>query len=174
MTAKIERFREIERRALWLVLIGSTGLALLGLAYQLSHEPAPRVRVLWRQGVTPDQRAALESKFLLRNPREPFAEGSLAYDLLDTSRSNLRAMVEEPLIADTDDIDRNDYVVNFETEYGGEWMWVAHRLPVLRYPWPRAVVVVVLVAMVVVGLNGVRRARYRGQGSPLGPNAPVV
>lgn len=53
------------RIAVWLGLIGVLGLALLGFACGLTYEPAPRIRVRWREGATPQQRAALERKYLL-------------------------------------------------------------------------------------------------------------
>lgn len=159
------------------------GLVLLGLAYWLTYEPAPRVRVLWQDEVTPEQRAELEREYLLLNGRDQLPEGSIAYDLLDTSPSNIKALVEHPAVADTNDIERHTFVVRFDVDYGNEWMWLADRTPGLRDAWTRAGLIVVLALMAVGGLapdgirtwHAVRRAAdvHRKQGKPAGPNVPV-
>ena len=141
--------------------IGLAGLVCLGLTYWLTHEPAPRVRVLWVDEVAPAQRASLERKYLLLNPRDQMSSGSLAYDLLDTSASNIQALVEDAAIADTNDIDRNTYVVPFDVEYGAEWMWLAHRTPVFRDLRVRAVVLAALALMVLGGLGIDARDAWR-------------
>jgi hypothetical protein len=133
------------------------GLALLGLAYWLTYEPAPRIRILWRDGVTAQQRTTIERKYLLLNGRDPLENGSLAYDLLDTSRSNIKALVEDPAIADTSDVDRDTYIVPFITDYGNEWMWIADRTPGLRNAGIRTSVVAALLVMVVGGFVVARR-----------------
>lgn len=149
------------RRVRWIGITGVAGLAVLGATYWLTYEPAPRVRVLWAVDVAPDRQASLERRYLLRNGRDRLTEGSLAYDLLDTSPSNIRALVEDPAVADTNDIERHTFVVPFDVDYGGEWMWVAHRLPVLRNGRTRAAVLVALAAMAIGGLarDGVRAWR---------------
>jgi hypothetical protein len=119
--------------------------------YWFTYEPAPRVRILWRPDVTAEQRAALERRYLLLDPRDLLPEGSLAYDLLDTSPANLRAIVADPAISDTNDIERNTLAVPFDVEYGGKWMWLAHRLPGLRKTWVRTAVILALAAMAVGG-----------------------
>lgn len=146
-----------------LTTIGISGLALLGVAYWWTHEPAPRVRVLWREGVPADQQAALEREYLLRNGRDRLPEGSVAYDLLDTSSANIRALVEDSAIADTNDIERNTYAVPFDVDYGGEWMWIADRTPGLRDRRVRTALIVVLAAMAAIGLSDLR-SRHRKHG----------
>jgi len=148
--------------------LGGCGLALLALlggAYLATREPAPRIRVLWRDGTTAQQQANLEAAYFLRNPRDRLPEGSLAYDLLDTSRSNIRRLVEDPAVADTGDLDRNAYVVDPETDRGGEWMWVAYRVPGLRAAWSRWMVVVLLAVSALVGLRRDWLALVRGAGN---------
>ena len=112
-------------------------LASVGATYYLTYEPAPSVRVRWRQDVTPAGRTQLERTFLLTN--RGAHEGStriFQYDLLDTSRSNLEALVTHPAVEDTDDIDRVNYAMRADCPYGESWMWVGHRIPILRHIAP--------------------------------------
>jgi hypothetical protein len=134
-------------------LCGLAGLVLLAGAYAATLERAPRIRVLWRDGVTAPQQAALEATYLLRNPRDRLPEGSLAYDLLDTSGTNIRRLVDDPAVADTNDIDRHAYVVEPGTDRGGEWTWVAYRVPGLRVAWVRWTLILLLATAAVVGLR---------------------
>lgn len=162
-TARGERERRV-RRVRWIGITGVAGLACLGVTYWLTLEPAPRVRVLWQDHVTLQQQAALERKYLLVNARDRLTEGSLAYDLLDISVSNIRALVEDPAILDTNDIERHTFVVPFDVDYGGEWMWLAHRTPVLRDRWARTIVIVILTIMAVGGLRRDGVALWRAVG----------
>ena len=139
------------------------GLALYGLAYWLTYEPAPRIRVLWRESVTAERRAALERKYRLLHPRDRLVEGSVAYDLLDTSRSNVKALVEDPAVADTNDIEQHTYIVRFEADYGSEWMWIADRTPGLRDERVRTFVVVAFLVMAMTGLAGPAARRFSGR-----------
>lgn len=129
----------------------------MGAAYALTYEPAPRIRVQWRDGLAPAQRLALERTYLLVNGRDRFPNGSMAYDLLDTRQSNLRALVSNPAVRDTNDIDRDTFVVPFQTDYGDAWMWAAHRMPGLRDGRVRASLIAALVAMACGGLIASRR-----------------
>ena len=107
-----------------------TALAFTG-AYYLTYEPAPLVRVRWRDGVTAERRAELERQFLLVRP-EPHEGRTISYDLLDTSRGNVEALLRTPEVEDTDHIDRAGSFVPFDAPYGESWMWIGHRTPVLR------------------------------------------
>jgi len=112
-------------------------LASVGATYYLTYEPAPSVRVRWRQDVTPATRTQLERTFLLVN--RVAHEGStrtFRYDLLDTSQSNIEALVTHPAVEDTDDIDRVSYAIPVDRAYGGSWMWVGHRIPIIRHIAP--------------------------------------
>ena len=111
-----------------------SGAVLLALAttYYLTYEPAPEIRILWRAGLPAERQAELERRFRLVN-RKP-SEGRLSYDLLDTRRENIVALVNEGDIADTDRVDRQGATIPFDAPYGDSWMWVAYRLPVLRSP----------------------------------------
>lgn len=133
-------------------------LLALGAAYNLTYEPAPRIGILWRTGITPERRAALERRFLLVNPLPE--RDRLAYDLLDTSRLNIEALVHERDVADTDRVSRERFEVPFEAPYGASWMWVAHRTPVLRTP---GVVPAIVLTCILVLAAGVASERSRIQ-----------
>jgi hypothetical protein len=139
------------RLSRWMAATGTAGLLLLGGAYWFTHEPAPRVRVLWREGVTAQQQEAIAQCYLLVNGRDRMPGGSEAFDLLDTSVSNVSAIVHDPGIADTNDIDRDTYIIPFETQYGSEWMWVAYRIPGLRETPVRTTLIAALALMAVFG-----------------------
>jgi hypothetical protein len=138
-------------------------LTALAVAYGLTFEPAPRVGIEWRPGISAERRSELERRFLLVNAAPD--DDKLSYDLLDTSRTNIEGLVNERDVADTDRISRERFEVPLDAPYGTSWMWVAHRIPVLRIPG----VVTVLVAASVVTLGGsaavaVRRRRSRPRG----------
>lgn len=147
------------RRYLWCAGIGLTGLAALIFAYWFTHEPAPGIRVTWRSGVTLDAQEAAERKYLLASRRAPHEEQprSLAYDLLDTRQSNIAALLNDPAVEDTNDIDDQWARVRLGTAYGDQWMWVAHRTPLLRYREVRWTLVVTLSGAAVFGVWGLLR-----------------
>jgi hypothetical protein len=103
----------------------------LGAAYYFTIEPSPTVSIRWREDVTEAQRAALERRYLLVKPTVHESR-TFRYDLLDVSRSNLEAMVNEPALEDSGNIDRHTLVFPPDYPYGTSWMWLAHRIPVLR------------------------------------------
>jgi hypothetical protein len=157
--------REVLRRPLWLARAGASlgGLVLVALAaaYWLTYEPAPQIGITWRPGISDERRAELERRFLLVNPARE--NDRLMYDLLDTRRSNIEALVFEPDVADTDRISRPRYEVPFDVPYGQSWMWVAHRTPLLRMPGAVETMTGVAIVLLVAGLVAMTRSR-RGAG----------
>lgn len=127
-------------------------LVLFGAAYYLTYEPAPRIGISWRDGITVERRAELERRFRLVN-RAP-SERQFTYDLLDTSRENIEALVEEPDAVDTESISRSTYALPPDISYGQSWRWVAHRIPGLRAP---GVVQTIVTTCIVVLSASVRR-----------------
>ena len=147
------------RKAAWrATVVGLGGLTALACAYWFTYEPAPGVRVSWRPGIALEQQEALERKYMLSN-RRGFMSGSLAYDLLDTTHANIEALLKDPAVVDTNDIDDEWMRVRLGTDYGDEWMWVAHRTPLLRYGEVRWALIVMLAAMAGAGLRGLSRPR---------------
>jgi hypothetical protein len=126
-------------------------LIALAAAYYLTVEPSPTVSIRWREGVTDAQRAALERRFLLVKPaaHEP---RTFRYDLLDVSRSNLEAIVIEPAIEDTGNIDRRTLAFAADYPYGTSWMWLAHRIPGLRARGVVPALAAVFAVVVVLGI----------------------
>lgn len=158
--------REATIASPWLARVAAAAAAgtllAMAAAYYMTYEPAPQVSVLWREGIGPERRAALERRFLLVNAGVD--ADRLAYDLLDTSRSNLEALVNEPDAADTDRISRERFEVPFDIPYGEHWMWVAHRTPVLRTPGVVGGIVAASVLLLVGGL--VAEGRWRRRRTP--------
>ena len=144
--------------AWWATVVGLGGLAALAFAYWFTYEPAPGVRVSWRPGTTLEQQTALERKYMLSNRRAPMS-GSLAYDLLDTTQANIQALLKDPAVVDTNDIDDEWARVRLGTAYGDEWMWVADRTPLLRDVRIRWALLATLAVTAVLGLRGLLRPR---------------
>jgi len=139
-------------RAWLLVIAGLAGLIALRAAYDLTWEPAPSVRVRWREATTDARRAQLERKYRLIDPRSH--EGrSYSYMLMDTSRSNIEALVKDPEAADTNDIDRRRFEIPWTTaESRIRYLWLADRIPGLRQPPARWTVIGILAVMTAFGL----------------------
>lgn len=141
--------------------LGLGGLAALGVAYWFTYEPAPGIRVTWAAAVGEAERAALERRYQLANRRgaDEDVPPSLAYDLLDTRASNIEALLNDPAVIDTNDLDDEYFRVRLGTAYGDEWMWIAHRIPGLRDGRVRAAVLVLLTALSLFGLGRLLRRR---------------
>lgn len=155
------RLTRVRRRAWWCVAVGLGGLSALAFAYWFTYEPAPGIRVTWRAGVTLEWQASLERKYMLSNRRSPHEQQprSLAYDLLDTRQSNIAALLKAPAVEDTNDIDDEWARVRLGTAYGDERMWVAHRVPLLRYAEIRWAAIVTLAVTAAFGFWGLARER---------------
>ena len=127
-------------------------LMSLGAAYYFTYEPAPRIAIRWPTDIEPERRHELERRFLLVNPA---ADGDrVEYDLLDTSRDNVEALVREPDVFDTDRISRERLTVPLDVPYGTSWMWIAHRTPVLRISGVVGAIVAVCAAATAAWLAG--------------------
>lgn len=146
------------QRAWCATAIGVGGLVVFALAYWFTYEPAPSVRVSWRPGTTIEQQQALERKYMLANRRAPMS-GSLAYDLLDTTHANIDALLKDPAVVDSNDIDDQWARVRLGTAYDDEWMWVADRTPLLRDVRIRWALLATLAVTAVVGMRGLLRPR---------------
>ena len=156
----VRLWRSSLRQSAWLTGIGGGGLCLLWLAYALTLERAPGIRVRWRDDVTVAQQAERERMYLLANGRAtmPEAPRSIAYDLLDTSSRNIAAIVTDTRVADTNDIDRDNFKIGRNASPGELRMWLADRIPGLRYRTVRVILIAGLAIMALVGLEGLLTA----------------
>ena len=151
------------RRHYWRsAAIGLFGLTTLAFTYWFTYEPAPGVRVRWHDDVSLEYQTFLEAKYLLtdRVGPHPDARRSFGYALLDTSRSNIETLVKDPAVFDTNDIEdeAGEYYVRLGTAYSDRWMWLAHRIPLLRYALVRWILILGLTVMVLRGATGLWRA----------------
>jgi len=77
---------------------------MLGGLYVI-HDPSPRIAVGWSADVDDGRRANLETTYALVAPSHD--EGTTwTYRIRDTSRANVRALVNDPSVDDTSGIDR--------------------------------------------------------------------
>jgi hypothetical protein len=145
-------------RAWFLVIVGVAGLVSMRVAYNLTYEQAPAVRVRWRDGTDDWRRAWLERKYRLIGAEAPMGL-SYSYVLMDTSRGNIETMIKDPEVADTNDIDRRKFEVPWETAYYTQTTtWAADRIPGLRQPPVRWGLIAGLVAMILAGSARIVRA----------------
>ena len=95
------------RRGNWAwIALGGVLIAILGLVQVTITNP--RVNVRWQPGVIPADRAVAERRYDLRNgsPIEGTTTG-WQYQLGDRSRENIRALIQDPAVDDTGNIDRD-------------------------------------------------------------------
>jgi hypothetical protein len=139
------------RRARLLLFVGLIGLVSMRVAYDLTYEPAPAVRVEWRKGISDTRRKWLETIYRLGDPQAPHGN-SYAYVLFDTRQGNIRSLVTDRYVVGTGDIDRERFAVPWESlQESDRFMWVADRVPVLRYTLIRWLVIGALAATALVG-----------------------
>jgi hypothetical protein len=133
----------------WAGIVSALCLATLWAAYYLTSEPSASVKVRWREGLPAQQRAEKERRYLLVL-QETTADGWTRYDLLDTGRRNIEALVRDADASDTTDLDRDAMAVPFHADYGKSWVWAAYRMPGLREPGVLGGVIGGLVGMVLL------------------------
>ena len=96
------------------LLAGAGLLVVLAiLSIRVSGPPpsgAPLIRVRWTPSVDSAAQASRESALRLRRG-DPHGDRTWDYDLLDTSSANIRALVTDPAVEDTDGIDRQGFRV---------------------------------------------------------------
>ena len=138
-------------------IVATCLLVALAVAYYFTYEPAPRIAIRWASGIQPIRRQQLERHFLLVNPAAD--RDRVEYDLLDTSRTNIEALVREPDVVDTDRVSREGFTVPLDVPYGASWMWAANRVPVLRTPGVIPAIVTLCAAVLAVALARELRGR---------------
>ena len=88
-------------------LLAALAILNLRVAAPLPGE-APLIRVRWTASVDDTQRLSRESALRLRRGAL-HADRTWNYDLLDASTENIRALVADPAVEDTDGIDRQQF-----------------------------------------------------------------
>src|SRR5262245_29933068 len=131
-------------------IVATCLLLTLAVTYHFTYEPAPRIAIRWAADIQPARRQRLERRFTLVSPASD--RDRIEYDLLDTSRANIEALVREPDVADTDRVSRGGFTVPLDVPYGTSWMWAANRIPVLRTPGVIPAVVILCVAAIAAAL----------------------
>jgi hypothetical protein len=104
------------RRRTWIAVSGTCLAAALIVAAPtglLVRDPNPAVHVRWAESTAAAERAALEQRLQLA-PLEQMAATTWRYEVLDTSRDNLEAIVREPNIQDTHFVDRGAFAISPE------------------------------------------------------------
>jgi hypothetical protein len=146
-----------------LICVGFAGLGAMRAAHELTYQPAPAVRVRWRDGTADWRRIWLEHKYRLVDRAAP--EGlSYSYVLMDTSRANIEALVRDPEAADTNDIDRHRFEVAWDTQSESlEWMSILDRTPGIREPAVRAILAAAFALAVIIGVGAIGRSRGWGR-----------
>ena len=167
-------------RARYPILAGACLLVVLVvLTVRVSAPPptgAPLIRVRWTPSVDVAERASRESAFRLRRG-EAHGDRTWSYNLTDTSSDNIRAIVTDPAVEDTDGLDRREFRIAVPQVTIAEWLTT--EFPVLgrmagpgfrewlslQNTWPAALTLAWLIA---VTRPSVRAALFRGI-PPLSP-----
>ena len=89
-----------------LVIAVAAVLAAIVLLVNVSFTD-PRVTVRWREGVADARRVVLEQQYALRQGEPEEGRNTWRYRLGDRSTDNIRALVNDPDVADTGYIDRD-------------------------------------------------------------------
>src|SRR5688572_15508092 len=77
----------------------------------LAGPPGGRVHVRWQASVDSTLRQRLEAQYRLADP-EPLDDRTWRYDLIDPRTETIRAIVNDPAVADTHDINRSGYALD--------------------------------------------------------------
>ncbi len=98
-------------------------------------ERAPEIHVRWAVGMGEESRETLAKQYLLA--KSEHREGNTwVYHLLDTSRGNIQALVEDPAANDTHELDRDAFKVAETASRGDVDKWAVHQVRFLRrVPW---------------------------------------
>ena len=131
------------------VLLGAAVIARVATA-----ESAPVIHVRWRPDVSDGARAVAERELLLANPVGTDAR-TFAYDVMDFSTENVRAIVTHRLIEDTHEIDRGAFRIQPTAPLGRQTRWLAHDLPLVHDDGARQMMMWFVVGLFIVSGAGV-------------------
>jgi hypothetical protein len=102
----------VRRDAPWIAVVSCAVVmvCLPIIARLAAGPPGAVVHVRWADSVDPFARQKLEARFRLADG-EQLGGSTWRYDLLDPSRGNIRGLVREPAVADTQHIDRSGFTL---------------------------------------------------------------
>ena len=97
---------------------------------EMAPVPRPRITVRWQQPVPLGAAATLAGAYKLRPRGSSNAEGG-EFEVTDESSELLRRLARDPLVADTQNIDRRTWRI-VERPEPGPWARVLEAAPILR------------------------------------------
>ena len=137
------------------VTVALVGLMTL-LALWPDHAPTPRiaaVNVRWTAGLPDTRREALERQFGLTNGERTSSHSEAVnvwgYRLNDLSTENVKALVTNPDVVDTNDIDRTAFTVPLQAPRGDHQFLGVEYAAWLQYPAMPLLLLTALLAWVV-------------------------
>ena len=125
---------------------------MLLLIHGLTGAPAPNIEVHWDASVSESARERLERRFQLVN-RSSTPDVTGSYDLVDTSASNIAALLAQPGVAATTFLDAQTFSVSPDAPQGIVRTWIGDRIPVIKRRGVMQTVGVVLMALIAAGLT---------------------
>ena len=117
-----------------LLAVGILIIAGMSATYYGTRERAYAIAVRWSAASTTEWRAVLRVRHTLRHCESVTdAERTEECAILDRSRSNLRRLIDSPLVEDTSYVERGSALFT-EPRLSKHWTWAAHQVPLLRRP----------------------------------------
>jgi hypothetical protein len=108
------------------LIAGVVGIVLIAAAFTIRVPPppprtAPYIKVMWRPAVEAREQSAKEAAYRLLRQQQ-HGERTWNYQLLDLSRENIRGLVTDPSVQDTDGLDRRAFRI------AAPWITIAERV----------------------------------------------
>jgi hypothetical protein len=131
-----------------------------------TREHAPIVNLRWAAQTDARERSMLRHRYELARCA-PSDERTDTCELLDTSRSNIAAIVSDDRIEDTYHIVRAGLTVSPDADRATHVTWIAHRTPLTRVRGSVEGLLLVAFALLASGPIARRRVRTRAEGRAL-------
>ena len=106
-----------------LSVVGQCVLVALGLTWAIFERPAPVVSVRWNDDVSVEERQRLEEQFFLESGEQ--SDAAWRYQLGWPARSNIAAIVRNPRVNDTHNLDRSNLQLSADVSFGPSRVWWA-------------------------------------------------
>lgn len=111
--------------------IGAAMLIVMAAAYAITREASPIIHVRWRADVEAAERQDRRQAHAL-SECSALDDRTDRCELLDTSRSNLAAIVGDSTIEDTYHLQRSTLTIAPDADLAPRMTWIAYRVPLLR------------------------------------------